>query len=529
MIIYQIILTNPMKTLSIKQTTDSPVINISLDTLNIKKQALLFVNTRNSAEKTAEDISKKINENSAQLDELSNKIYNTLARPTRQCERLAKCIKKGIAFHHADLLAKQRDLIEENFRKGLIKIICCTPTLALGISIPAFRAIIRDLKRYGKRGYNWIPVLEYLQQAGRAGRPEFDKEGQAIAIASTQAEKNDIVKKYINGETEEIYSKLAVEPVLRNYLLSLISIRFVTNKKQIIDFFSKTFWAFQFSDMDELILKIEKMLKLLEEWNFIKSSQKEDFVSADNINNEKVYATAVGKRVAELYIDPLTANNLIKCLKKASTKKAIDFSFLQAISNTLEMRPLLRTKVKEHETIQEALVKYDSYLLQDEPSMFEPEYENFINSVKTALFFLEWINEKDDEYLMENYNIRPGETRIKLYIADWLLYGSEELCRLMQLQPLIKDIVKLRLRIKYGVKEELLPLLKLKHVGRVRARKLYTNEIKNISDAKKVDLVKLIQILGRKTALEVKKQIGEEVKEAPKRKRKGQISLGDYN
>ena len=398
---------------------------------------------------------------------------------------------------------------------------------SLGVSLPAYRSIIRDLKRYGYRGYDWIPVLEYLQQAGRAGRPEFDKQGQAIAIASTKGEKNKIIEKYINGEAEDIFSKLAVEPVLRTYLLSLISIGFVTNKKQIIDFFSKTFWAFQFADMHKLTLIIEKMLKLLETWQFIKSSQK-DFVSADEIAKERIYATTIGKRIAELYIDPLTAHHLIECLKKASRKKTVEFSFLQAISNTLEMYPLLRTKTKEYEKIQEEFVRYNLYLLQNEPSMFEPEYENFINSIKTALFFLEWVNEKDDEYLMETFNIRPGETRVKLDIADWLLYSSEELCRLMQLQPLIKNIVKLRLRIKYGVKEELLPLLKLEQIGRVRARKLYKNKIRNIADVRNSDVLKLIQILGRKTALEVKKQVGDEIKEVPKRKRKGQISLKDY-
>ena len=66
--------------------------------------------------------------------------------------------------------------------------------------MPAYRSIIRDLKRYGHRGYDWIPVLEYLQQAGRAGRPEFDKQGQAIAIASTESEKNKIIEKEIIKE-----------------------------------------------------------------------------------------------------------------------------------------------------------------------------------------------------------------------------------------------------------------------------------------------------------------------------------------
>ena len=65
---------------------------------------------------------------------------------------------------------KQRELIEDNFREGVIKIICATPTLAYGLSLPAFRSILKDLRRYGPRGMAYIPVLEYLQMSGRAGR-----------------------------------------------------------------------------------------------------------------------------------------------------------------------------------------------------------------------------------------------------------------------------------------------------------------------------------------------------------------------
>ena len=82
--------------------------------------------------------------------------------------------------------------------------------------------------------------------------------------------------------------------------------------------------------------------------------------------------------------------------------------------------------------------------------------------------------------------------------------------------------------MRYGVKEELLSLLRLEQIGRVRARKLYRNKIKDIADVKKVRLEVLEQILGRKIALAVKKQVGEEVKEVRERKKKGQISLKDY-
>ncbi len=396
-----------------------------------------------------------------------------------------------------------------------------------GLDLPAFRSIIKDLRRYGPRGLTYIPVLEYLQMAGRAGRPKFDNVGEAIAIASTEPEKNRIYENYVLGNPEEIYSKLAVEPVLRTYILSLIAANFTRSKKEIIKFFSRTFWAFQFADMDKLENIIMKMLDLLSEWEFI-AKEGEDFKSADEMDDFKVKATIIGKRVAELYIDPLTAYFFICCLREASDRRMSSFSFLQMTSHTLEMRPLLRVKVKEYEKVQEKLVIENSFLLEKEPSMYEQEYEDFLNSVKTAMMLQDWANEKDEEFLLEGYAVRPGELRAKLDITDWLLYSSEELSKLLHFKPLIKEIVKLRLRLKYGVKEELLPLLKLGQVGRVRARALYRNKIKDIADVKKVKLEVLEQILGKKTALAVKKQVGEEVKEVPENKRKGQISLKGY-
>src|SRR3990167_10957222 len=128
--------------------SDNSVTNLALDTINLGKQAIVFANTKRSAEKAAEEIAKSIKVGNADLERISDGILNALSRPTKQCERLAYCIKKGIAFHHAGLVSKQRELIEDNFRTGKVKIICCTPTLAAGVDLPSFRTILKDLKRF---------------------------------------------------------------------------------------------------------------------------------------------------------------------------------------------------------------------------------------------------------------------------------------------------------------------------------------------------------------------------------------------
>ncbi len=503
-----------------------PLLKLALETIHINKQALIFAPSRASAEKTAEEISKLTAFN---LPELEQQILHAASTPTKQCRKLSHCIKKGIAFHHAGLVQKQRELIEDEFRKGTVRIICATPTLSAGMSLPAFRVIIKSLKRYsGEWGLDWIPVLEYLQMAGRAGRPEYEKFGEAISMAKDEREQEDIHHRYVLGIPEDIQSKLAVEPVLRTYLLSLISSGIIRDEKTMKDFFGNTFWAYQYEDMNKLGIIMEKMLSLLERWKFISiTTQKDMFVTANSLNKnsgKQMRPTLLGKRIAELYLDPLTARHLLDCIANY-TKKTTAFSWLQVISHTLEMRPLLRTKKKDLEWVEGELVKYYGQLLESEPSAFDIDYPEFIDSIKTALFFKDWIDEKDEDYLMEKLDIAPGEIRVKTDVADWLLYALEELAKVAEKREILKPLAVLRIRIQNGVREDVLPLLKLKGIGRVRARRLVIQGLKDLGDLKKVDLTTLSQILGKAIAEDVKKQLGENIEEVPEGKRKGQLSV----
>jgi helicase len=198
------------------------------------------------------------------------------------------------------------------------------------------------------------------------------------------------------------------------------------------------------------------------------------------------------------------------------------------ISNTLEMYPLLRVKAKEHEQIQEKLVQKYNQLLQPEPTLYDHNYDDFINSIKTSLFFESWIDEQDEDFLLETYGIRPGEIHTKLEIADWLLYSTAEIAKLLQFQPLLKEINKLRIRVKHGAKEELLPLLKLKNIGRKRARKLHHNKIKDIKDLNNTSLTLLSHLLGPKIAQDIKQQLEDPKKPIKKGTRKGQLAIPKF-
>ncbi|MBI4162788.1 MAG: DEAD/DEAH box helicase, partial [Candidatus Aenigmarchaeota archaeon] len=144
---------------SIENSGDSDLVFVN----NIlgEKQALIFVSTRRSAEATAEKI--KIRKDD-ELNKIADEIESALAVPTKQCKRLANCVRQGTAFHHAGLVIKQRKLIEDAFKEGKIKILTATPTLAMGMNLPAHTVLIRDTKRYDSEfGSGYLPVLEVQQ------------------------------------------------------------------------------------------------------------------------------------------------------------------------------------------------------------------------------------------------------------------------------------------------------------------------------------------------------------------------------
>ena len=297
-----------------------PVFEITKDTMKRKKQSLVFVSTRRNAESLAEKLGDVLRplmspEERKDLVKLSYEVSHVLDHPTKQCQRLGGCIQKGAVFHHAGLVARQRSMIEDAFRSGLIKVICATPTLAAGVNLPAYRVVVRDLKRFESfRGMDYIPVLEAQQMMGRAGRPKYETEGEAILIAGTEEEAKRFWEQYVMGDSEDIVSKLGVEPVLRMHVLSLIATTWGTTRGSLMDFFGRTFYAHQYRDMTALERELDKVLGMLQKSGFIETGgdgKKNfgEFVQASSLGSDDgaIKPTKIGKRVAELYIDPLTA------------------------------------------------------------------------------------------------------------------------------------------------------------------------------------------------------------------------------
>ncbi|HDL15691.1 MAG TPA: DEAD/DEAH box helicase, partial [Euryarchaeota archaeon] len=484
------------------ENSDEPALALALDTVNREGQSLIFINTRRGTESFAVKAAKKLKGSGIieekLLKEISQEILHVLPEPTKICRKLAKTVEGGSAFHHAGLETEQKKIVERAYKKNLIKILSATPTLAAGVNLPARRVVVREYRRYDSNyGYVELPVMEIKQMLGRAGRPKYDSFGEAILIARSDEEKDFLLDNYILAEPENIYSKLAIESSLRTHTLATFAMGYASNTEELLDFFSKTFFGYQ-QESYALEALLDKIVEFLTEKGFLENGS----------------ATEFGKRTSELYIDPMSALILKNAIEVSQEKPSSEFSFLHAITKTSELNKLYLRK-KDYDMCIAAAGEMEDFLLFPPPSQYSDPwgYEDFLSEIKTTLFFMDWIKERNEDFLLTKYNLAPGDIRSRVEAADWLLYSMDVIARLFGFTK-IGEISELRLRVKHGIGEELIPFVGIKGIGRVRARKLY-NKFKTIEDIKKASIKEIasVALIGNKLAQSIKAQLGGEEEE----------------
>jgi len=472
----------------LKGSSEIPEIRVVEDTLARNKQAIIFYATRRGAEFGAAKIAKHVHaslppEERQRLKELGAVVTGVLDKPTEQCAKLGSLIANGVAFHHAGLLSQQRKYIEDAFRAGTVRVVCSTTTLGYGINMPAHTVLVRDLTRFDGNYSTRISVNEVLQLFGRAGRPKYDTEGRAIIPANGKYRIAELKGRYIDAEPEPVSSLLGVAPVLRSHILAFIAGRFLNSAESIGGFISKSLYGKQYGDSGKIETRVGEMMADLEGWEFVE-------------RHGKLYtATKLGERISELYIDPLSARLILDGLKTAKET----FDVLLLISNTLEMRPHAKITAQ-------AANRYAAYISANGVTVFSSDrlvnYAGYdpISVFSTAMMLEDWIKEVREADIVKRFSSSPGALYAKLLNADWMIYSATELARLTRTPR--AELVKARVRLRYGIKEELLDLVRLEQIGRVRARMLYDNGIETAAEITK-NKDRVVELLGKEVAEKV--------------------------
>ena len=431
-------------------------------------QALVFVNSRRSTESLAVKYSKNMGTLAGRT--LSAKEMELLegdAESTATGRKLSSCVKCGMAFHNAGLTYRQRKYVEDNFRSGNIKCIVATPTLAAGINLPARRVIVRDTTRFESNyGNSPIPVMEIKQMCGRAGRPGYDPYGEAVLIAKNEGDFDHLMEDYIDHDTERLTSKLFNEKILRSHVLGLLATEDAETREEIIDFIKETF----FGTVSQLF-GIESVVD-----SIVKSLIEEDMAKA---RDERVRVTSFGKRVSDLYIDPVSAS----MLREAVTKIDDDTDNLLILIAAAMTPDVLGMYPKKSDTDRLNTVGDEVWekLLIDPDDVEDYDQEYFNSDLKVALLINDWIEETDEDTLTDTMGIGPGDIRSKIDMMDWIMYAMGEIAYMFN-PSAMKKIRPLMTRVRYGVKEELIELVSLRGVGRNRARILFDRGVRTKSD-----------------------------------------------
>jgi helicase len=482
---------------------ERPTAAIVRDTLADEGSTLVFVNSRRNAEAAAKRLGGTVEE--FLTSEERRRLAGVAAEirdvsDTETSEDLAAAVEQGAAFHHAGLASDHRALVEDAFRERRLKTVCATPTLAAGVNTPSRRVIVRDWRRYSGDvgGMQPLSTLEVHQMCGRAGRPGLDPYGEALLLASSHDELDELFERYIWTEPEPVRSKLAAEPALRTHVLATVASGFADSRSSLLEFLDRTLYAVQTTEAGRLERVTDDVLDYLAANEFLER------------DGEELQATALGHTVSRLYLDPMSAAEIIDGLR-AATERPTPLGLYHLVSRTPDMYELyLRSGDREEYTM--LAYEREEEFLGAMPSEFEDErFEDWLSALKTARLLEDWAEEVDEDRITDRYGVGPGDVRGKVDATEWLLGAAERLAGELDVEwaPAVREARK---RVEYGVRAELMDLAGVRGVGRKRARRLFGAGIETRAELRDAEKgVVLAALRGRrKTAESVLENAGRE-------------------
>ena len=472
------------------------IVKIVEKAIEDNSQALSFVSTRRFTESLATYVAKKIDkkttkEQKQKFKQVADKLLEVPKKkgslPTTTCLKLSEAAEKGVVFHHAGLFNEQKEIIEDEFRKGNILMITATPSLMYGVNLPSKYVVIRDHTRWTSNGPASIPVFDYEQMSGRAGRPQYDDVGYSYLVAKTMDEAFDLEARYVNGEIELTNSKLIDnKDAIYKQIIAQIASSLSKNLDDLNDFFGKTLYGFQMKNnpsmsmfaQDSLNWELESALEFLLQNGIIRATP------------EGLKTTDFGNLIAKSNYAVETA---VKIKEYVSTMEKLNpAEMIYALAETPDL-PLISFKGrKSKDPVRDKL---------SECGLFAVDIGN---PEATAVSLIEWIDERN-EYEIENaYNVYSASTRRSAYEASRLVKFAKNTLEVLGNYSNLKDMDYLSARLYYGVKEDIIPLVVgVKRLGRKRARLLMKTFGDNLSEASEKDLQK-VEGIGPKLADKVK-------------------------
>lgn len=463
----------------------NPLVGLTVNCVLEGGQVLVFASSRRRAEIYAESLSKSIGA-IASLDRAGLRRdaerIRAEGRGLEMAELLASCVERGVGFHHAGLIHAHRSIVEGSFLERRLKVICATPTLAAGVNIPARLVLIPEPKKSTRD----LTIAEYKQLAGRAGRPGFDEYGYSIIIAAGKRRALSYVRRYLGSRPEPIESHLNKR--LDWGILAALSSGIAGDEDELEGFLQSTFMGthsgVERSDVTDAVERLRRM---------------------GLIKRDALELTRIGKRVAELCVEPITA---VIAQRLCEVEVDEDVA-LAAVASSPDV----------------PAIQYDLPL--DMMRIFSEALERLVGEagdgegevIGKGIVLKFWVNEVSAERLANTYDIAPGDLLVLKESAEWVSSALAELLLVLKRPRQAHFMMELSERIRHGVKPELIRLCAIEGVGRVRARHLYNAGFRTVEDVARAPVEKIAGVHGidRELATKIKlasRRLVEEVQEA---------------
>ncbi|MDD9808692.1 MAG: DEAD/DEAH box helicase [Thaumarchaeota archaeon] len=458
-------------------------------------KTLVFADSRRGAASMAREAAGAIGQRLSREDrkalrELSARISGP-GEPTRTARALASMVRDGAAFHHAGLGQVCREAVEEGFREGALRLVVSTPTLAVGVNLPARRVVVSSLTMFDQDAKRRVPisVRAYRQMAGRAGRPQYDDAGEAVIVTDGQGA-DRAWRHYIGGEPERVESRMADASSLLAHLLSLVVIRPGITEGRIAGFFLMTLAAVQAGE-DGIRRAVDGGLRFLLS-NGLVSSQR-------NGGHASFMPTRLGTLATRRYMEPRVALAFQRAARAGTSGASHTLGLIYAAVAFGTDGAYARKDDLGH--IEELVAGHS-----DEIFVAIRDTGNDVE--RSALALWRWIDETPDTQIADRLDIEPGIMDTIAGKVARLVCGIAAVSRLERNRALADEAEKLAVRIEHGVRPELVDLVGLRHVSRSRARKLHDTGYETRKSLRALSAQKLAQIIpvGEKRAAEILRQ-----------------------
>jgi len=161
-------------------------------------------------------------------------------------------VAKGVAYHHAGMLPAMKEVVEQTFASGLLKLLFTTETFAVGVNMPAYTVVFDSLEKFDGIRMRTLKAREYQQMAGRAGRRGIDKQGFVYMRIDPDDIDIELARKIITGGAERIDSRF-------NLCYSSILNLYSRHGENIYEACEKSYGRFQAAE------RLERLQKQMDE------------------------------------------------------------------------------------------------------------------------------------------------------------------------------------------------------------------------------------------------------------------------